>query len=100
MILLACRFSGKFRKNKPKKNRQIIRETKCFHQNWSSEIYLAASEDGNDLEVLRINLEYNHEMYKDLYETLPRQGSLPAAGHVLEEVKSAIELKANNKFLP
>lgn len=69
-------------------------------QNWSFEIYLAASEDGNDLEVMRINLEYNHEICKDLYETLPRRSSLPAAGHVLEEVKSAIELKANNKFLP
>ena len=31
------------------------------------------------------------------YESFPRQRLLP--GHVLEEVKLAIKLKANNKFL-
>ena len=91
-ILLACKFSGKPRK----KNRQK-KETKTFHQNCPFEIYLAASEGGNALEVLRINLEHNQEISKDLYESLPRKRLLP--GHVLEEVKSAIKLKANNKLL-
>ena len=46
---------------------------------------------------MRINLEHNPEISKDLYESLPRQRLLP--GHVLEEVKLFIKLKANNKFL-
>ena len=81
----------------PEKKTDRKKETNRFHQNCPIEIYLAASEDGNALEVLRINLEHNHEISKDLYESLPRQRLLP--GHVLEEVKSAIKLKANNKLL-
>ena len=82
-ILLACKFSGKPRKKTDRK------KEKSFRQNCPFEIYLAASEDGNALEVLRINLEHYHELSKDLYESLPRL--LP--GHILEEVKSAIKLK-------
>ena len=91
-ILLACKFSGKPRKKKQTEKKK----QKVFAQN-PFKIYLAASEDGNALEVLRVNLEHNHEISKDLYESLPRQRLLP--GHVLEEVKSAIKLKANNKLL-
>ena len=91
-ILLAFKFSGKPRKKTDRK-----KETKSFHQNCPFEIYLAASEDDNALEVLRINLVHNHEISKDLYESLPRQILLP--DHVLEDVKSAIKLKANNKLL-
>ena len=60
-------------------------------------ICLGASEDANAVEVLQINLEHNHEISKDLYESLLRQRLLP--DHVLEEVKSPIKLKANNKLL-
>ena len=81
----------------PEKKTDRKKETKSFRQNCPFEIYLAASEDGNALEVLRINLEHNHEISKDLYESLPRQRLLP--GHILEKVKSAIKLKANNKLL-
>ena len=95
-ILLPCKFSGKPRKKKRKKTDRK-KETKIFAKIVLFEIYLAASEDGNALKVLGINLEHNHEISKDLYESLPRQRLLPV--HVLEEVKSAIKLKANNKLL-
>ena len=44
-----------------------------------------------------MNLSHNHEVSKELYQSLPRQRSLPF--ELLEEVKSAIKLKANNKLL-
>ena len=44
-----------------------------------------------------MNLSHNHEVSKELYLSLPRQRSLPL--EFLEEVKSAIKLKANNKLL-
>ena len=44
-----------------------------------------------------MNLSHNHEVSKELYQSLPRQRSLPS--ELLEEVKSAIKLKANNKLL-
>ena len=79
----------------PDKKADRKKETKSFRQNCPFEIYLAASEDGNALEVLQINLEHNHGISKSLYELLQRL--LP--GHVLEEVKSAIKLKANKTLL-
>ena len=91
-LLFACTFAGKPRK---KANRQ--KETKSFRQSCPFQIYLSASEDGNALEVTRMNLSHNHEVSKELYQSLPRQRSLPF--ELLEEVKSAIKLKANNKLL-
>ena len=44
-----------------------------------------------------MNLSHNHEVSKELYLSLPRQRSLPL--EFLEEVKSAIKRKANNKLL-
>ena len=81
----------------PEKKTDRKKETKSLRQNCPFEICLAVSEDDNALEVLRVNLEHKHEISKDLYESLPRQRLLP--GHVLEEVKSGIKLKANNKLL-
>ena len=80
-----------------KKKTDRKRETKSFCQICPFEIYLVASGDGNVLEVLQIYLEHKHEKSKDLYQSLPRQRLLP--GHVLEKVKSATKLKANNKLL-
>ena len=91
-LLFACKFAGKPRK---KVNRE--KETKSFWQSCPFQIYLSASEDGNALEVTRMNLSHNHEVSKELYQSLPRQRSLPS--ELLEEVKSAIKLKANNKLL-
>ena len=92
-------FLVNFLENPEKKKKKTDRkkETKIFAKIVLFEIYLAASEDGNALKVLGINLEHNHEISKDLYESLPRQRLLPV--HVLEKVKSAIKLKANNKLL-
>ena len=84
-----------FRKTSQKSRQKKIKE--CFHQNCSFQIYLAASEDGNALETLRMNLEHNHEISRDIYESLLRQK--PPTGYVLEEVKWAIWLKANNELL-
>ena len=44
-----------------------------------------------------MNLEHNHEISRDIYESLLRQK--PPTGYVLEEVKWAIWLKANNELL-
>lgn len=66
-------------KSRQKKIKEI------FHQNCSFEIYLAGSEDGNALETLRMKLEHNHEISKDIYESLLREK--PPPGYVLEEVK-------------
>ena len=71
-LLFACTFAGKPRK---KANRQ--KETKRFRQSCPFQIYLSASEDGNALEVTRMNLSHNHEVSKELYQSLPRQRSLP-----------------------
>ena len=91
-LLFACKFAGKPRK---KPNRQ--KETKRFRQSCPFQIYLSASEDGNALEVTRMNLSHNHEVSKELYQSLPRQRSLPF--ELLEEIKSAIKLKANKKLM-
>ena len=91
-LLFACKFAGKSRK---KANRQ--KETKSFRQSCPFQICLSASEDGNALEVTHMKLSHNHEVSKQLYQSLPRQRSLPF--ELVEEVKSAIKLKANNKLL-
>ena len=91
-LLFACTFAGK-----PRKKSNWQKETKSFRQSCPFQIYLSASEDGNALEVTRMNLSHNHEVSKELYQSLPRQRSLPF--ELLEEVKSAIKLKANNKLL-
>ena len=70
-LLFACTFAGKPRK---KANRQ--KETKSFRQGCPFQIYLSESEDGNALEVTRMNLSHNHEVSKELYQSLPRQRSL------------------------
>ena len=44
-----------------------------------------------------MNLIHNHEVSKELYQSLPRQRSLPL--ELLEEVKSTIKLKTNDKLL-
>ena len=62
LILLDCKFSGKPRKKTGRK-----KETKIFCQNCPFEIYLTASEDHDALEVLRMNLDHNHEKSKVLY---------------------------------
>ena len=73
------------------------RKVKSFRQSCPFQIYVSASEDGIALEVTRMSLSYTHEVSKELYQSLPRQRSLPL--ELLEEVKSAIKLKANNKLL-
>ena len=73
------------------------KETKRFWQSCPFQIYLSASEDGNALEVTRMNLSHNHKVSKELYQSLPRQRSLPL--ELLEEVKSNIKLKTNDKLL-
>ena len=91
-LLFACKFAGKPRK---KANRQ--KETKSFRQSCPFQICLRASADGNALEATRMNLSHNHEVSKELYQSLPRQRSLLL--ELLEEVRSAIKLKTNNKPL-
>ena len=91
-LLFACKFAGKPRK---KANRQ--KETKSFRQSSPFQICLRASEDGNAIEATRMNLSHSHEVSKELYQSLPRQRSLPL--ELLEEVQSAIKLKANNEPL-
>ena len=66
-LLFACKFAGKLRK---KANQQ--KKTKSFRQSCPFQIYLPALEDGNALEVTRMNLSHNHEVLKELYQFLPR----------------------------
>ena len=85
-------------KNATKEDKKLKKkEIKSFRQSCPFQIYVSASADGNALEVTRMNLSHNHEVSKELYQSLPRQRSLPF--ELLEEVKSAIKLKANNKLL-
>ena len=68
-IFIDCKFSGK-----PRKKTDTKKETKSFRQNYPFEIYLPASEDGNAVEVLRINLEHNREISKDLVRPYSGRG--------------------------
>ena len=58
----------------PGKKQTQKKETKSFRQNCPFEIYLPASEDGNAVEVLRINLEHNREISKDLVRPYSGRG--------------------------
>ena len=91
-MLLHCKFGGQ-----PRKRKKRERKTKTFRQCCPFEIYIKSSEDSKALEVSRITEEHNHFTSKELYEHFPRPRSL--SDEVLEEVKGALKLKANNKLL-
>ena len=87
------KFTGKPRNQDATKKRHI----KSFRCGCPFEIFLELSQDNQSLEVLRFKDTHNHMVTRELYEHSPKQRALPQ--DLMNEVKEAITLKANSKFL-
>ena len=92
-LKLVCKFGGEARKRT-----QRIRNTKTFRQGCPFEVYLILSQDGQHLEVIRVNEAHNHVANKTIYEHLPRQRASRVKRSV-DNIAEAIKLQANPKLL-
>ena len=92
-LKLVCKFGGE-----AIKRTQRIRNTKTFRQGCPFEVYLILSQDGQHLEVIRVNEAHTHVANKTIYEHLPRQRASRVKQSV-DNIAEAIKLQANPKLL-
>ena len=93
LLKLICKFGEKARKRT-----QRIRNTKTFRQECPFEVYFFLSQDGQHLEVIRLNEVHNHVANKTIYGHLPRHRATPVK-HNDDNIAEAIKLHANPKIL-
>ena len=87
-----CKFSGY-----PEKHEQRKRKVKSFRQGCSFEVCFGLSEDGQSLNIKKLNEVYSHLVFEELYKHMPCQRLVP--DDIKENVQQAISLISKNKLL-